>query len=74
MDVGQVRQGAPRVVGGGDQGCSVFLVGRWKDAGEGGWERPDRDGSELSGLRLAHSPPKAVAGTGEGWCKSLSRC
>ena len=33
VDVGQVRQGAPRVVGGRDQGCSVFLVSRWKDAG-----------------------------------------
>lgn len=33
VDVGQVRQGAPCVVGGGDQGCSVLLVGRWKDAG-----------------------------------------
>lgn len=31
--VGQVRQGAPCVVGGGDQGCSVFLVSGWKDAG-----------------------------------------
>lgn len=33
MYVGQVRQGAPCVVGGGDQGCSVFLVSGWKDAG-----------------------------------------
>ena len=64
MDVGQVRQGAPRGVGGGDQGCSVFLVGGWKDAGG---ERPDRGGGELLGWQLAYSPPEAVVGAGEGW-------
>lgn len=37
VDVGQVGQGAPGVVGGRDQGCSVFLVSRWKNAGK----RPD---------------------------------
>lgn len=44
VDVGQVGQGAPRVVGGRDQGCSVLLVGGWKDAGE----RPEW-GGEVSG-------------------------
>lgn len=34
VDVGQVGQGAPGVVGSRDQGCSVFLVGGWKDAGK----------------------------------------
>ena len=70
MDVGQVRQGAPRVVGGGDQGCSVFLVGGWKDAGG---ERPDRGGGELLGWQLAYSPPEAVVGAGEGWLQKKKK-
>lgn len=56
VDVGQVRQGAPGVVGGRDQGCSVFLVSRWKDAGK----RPDM-GMVSSWMEAACSPPPQEA-------------
>lgn len=54
VDVGQVGEGAPRVVGGGDQGCSVFLVGGWEDAGEARQEQEVRSGG-------SGQPPGRVA-------------
>lgn len=55
VDVGQVRQGTPGVVGGRNQGCSVFLVSRWKDAGK----RPDI-GELTSWTMVAGSPLEVV--------------
>lgn len=39
MGVGEVREGAPCVVGSRDQGCCALLLCRWEDAGEADGDR-----------------------------------
>lgn len=56
--VGQVGQGAPCVVGGRDQGCSVFLVSGWKDAGGKARQR----GGEVSSGPGPFSPKSCGGG------------
>lgn len=64
VDVGQVGQGTPSVVSSRDQGCSVFLVGRWKDA-----RKRSDIGDEL--LNCGCQFPRSYDGSGKGFAKTV---